>query len=214
MTRFTVLSLAALALGIAAGVGCLIGGAFRTDRPQPIEPTPLHAPVGVEQERGVNSSEVLRQEVVSLRAELLAFRQEAAAKSAAPEPTRAKGVNKDVLTDPHARAEAEADRQMQMAAIESAFQNESNHPQWASATTNVIRQALDGVGIAQSSLRNIECRSHTCRVEIADEGSKDLPKSLPLLALQVGQTLPSITAQRIDGQVGGAATVLYLSAKP
>jgi len=57
----------------------------------------------------------------------------------------------------------------------------------------------------------VECRSRTCRLELADDGSGKLGKILPVFAQQVGRELPSIAYDRIVDASGTATMVLYMA---
>jgi hypothetical protein len=69
--------------------------------------------------------------------------------------------------------------------------------------------STDEVGGIQAD--NIDCRSDSCRVEVRDDGSGSLSKSMPMLAQQLAGTLPTITANNISQPNGESAVVLYLS---
>jgi hypothetical protein len=58
--------------------------------------------------------------------------------------------------------------------------------------------------------RSVDCREHSCRVEIRDTPGVDLMKQLPLIAAKLGSQLPNLTVERVD-HGGYGATVLYLS---
>jgi len=152
--------------------------------------------------------QALRQEVALLRAELAALKRQSAEK-ATVEPQAV-----DLRMDSNARAEAESLRQARFEALEAAFRQEPREPRWAESTRSTIQDALGRVNIAESSLRGLECRSHTCRVELAHDGSSDLGKTLPMFANRVGSVLPSLTAQPVFQGTGGPTTVLFLSTGP
>jgi hypothetical protein len=111
-----------------------------------------------------------------------------------------------------ARAEEERLHRQYIARVEAAFRVEATDPQWSSATSSAIRGAATGDDSLRASLRGVECRSQTCRVEIADDGSGGLDKALPMFVHQLAQQLPSVTADRVDDGRGAASMVLYMSA--
>ena len=110
-----------------------------------------------------------------------------------------------------ARAEQERKRRDYMAGVEDTFRKETRDPQWSSATSATVRTALASDDDLRPLARGVECRSQTCRVEIADDGSGKLGKILPMFAQRIGQDLPSITADRVEGASGAGTVVLYMS---
>ncbi|MES2353484.1 MAG: hypothetical protein V4568_03605 [Pseudomonadota bacterium] len=156
----------------------------------------------------------LREEVAVLRAEVSMLRRRIPTQGQAQaetEDTPAMTAEKNARTDPLARAEAEKAHQKQMAGVEAAFRNEPNDSKWSSRAASTLQDALTGDDAARANMRNVECRSHTCRVEIIDDGSGQLAKSMPLIAQRVAQTFPTMTANQIDQGNGTSTTVLYMS---
>jgi hypothetical protein len=74
----------------------------------------------------------------------------------------------------------------------------------------VVQTALASSREIRTLGRGVECRSHTCRVEIADDGGGRLGKILPMFAQQISKELPNLAANRLQN-AGGATMVLYLS---
>jgi hypothetical protein len=157
----------------------------------------------------------LREEVAHLRAEVSALRQQ----------WRVQGSRQAVVTgggeedpahnlrpDPATQAEAERRRQEQMAVLETTFRQEPSDYRWSSQATLAVQEALASNETAQAAVRDIECRSRTCRVEIADDGTgMMLANFMPMFALQVASVLPSITANYVKGDNGETTMILYLS---
>ena len=124
-----------------------------------------------------------------------------------PDPSPAQ----DPRINPEARAEQERQYHEYMAGVEGAFRNEVRDLQWSSATSSVVRAAITGDDDLRTLARDMECRSHTCRVEIVDDGSGKLDKVLPAFTQQVGQDLPSLAADHVEDAGGGKIIVLYMS---
>ncbi len=113
------------------------------------------------------------------------------------------------LDDPETREEAEQQRQETLRVMETDFRREPTDSRWVSTTTAAIQDALTGIDEIQGSARNIECRSQTCRVELAGDREM-LARFVSDFVLRIGSLLPSITANQIDN--GDDATlILYLS---
>ena len=90
---------------------------------------------------------------------------------------------------------------------------------WLTATNPPSEQLLDtlvqavlaGDTILQNTLLDLECRSRTCRVELADDNTGELAKGLPVVLLQLAATLPNAKAHaNVDG-AGGKTLILYLT---
>ena len=113
--------------------------------------------------------------------------------------------------DPEARAEVERKYQAYIAGVDAAFRQEATEPRWSSAASAAVHKVIAGDDDLRPLARGVECRSHTCRVEIADDGSGKLGKLLPMFAQQVGQELPSVLANRVENAGDTATVVLYMS---
>lgn len=180
-------------------------------------PQRLAAPAG--DRSATNDTEIaaLRGEVTSLRAELFTLRgQQVSARSASTNAGgQASGESQagadDPRSSPPVREEAARERQARIAVIDSAFRREIIDPTWSANTSSAIQSALasDDVGGIQAD--NIDCRSQSCRVELHDDGSGRLAKSLPLFVLQLAGTVSTMTANTIPQSGGGSTLVLYLS---
>jgi len=157
-----------------------------------------------------NDIAALREEVAALRAELASLRHPGNTLAPSSDAASAASTEKNVR-DPATRAEAERNRRQQMAAVESAFRNEPNDPNWSPRATTLIQQALSSNDATRAGIGDIECQSRTCRVEIRDDGSSQMGKFMPMFAQQVSQSFPTIIADRVEQGNGGATMVLYLS---
>jgi hypothetical protein len=146
----------------------------------------------------------LRHEVADLRGELAQAR--AGADVERPAPAR------DPRHDPQARADAERADAERTAAIESAFRGEPVDAAWRSSTEPRVRAALaTGDAPLGEGLLGLECRSQTCRVEIASDDPAATARALPRMLMRLASTLPRATGGRVERQDGRPATVLYLS---
>jgi hypothetical protein len=156
----------------------------------------------------------LREEVALLRTHVTAFErwihvQRRTATGGTPgreaDPAQAPRI------DPAARAAVERERQQQMAVIEAGFRRELADPRWSMEAEGVVQAALASDPIVQNTLLDLECRSQTCRVELADDDTGELAKVIPFVLLQLASTLPSATANYgVDG-AGGKTMILYLT---
>lgn len=156
----------------------------------------------------------LREEVALLRREVSVVQrqireQERAATVVAP--GREEDPANDPRTDSAARAAAERERQEQMAVLEADFRQEATDGVWSFEAAGAVQEALASDETVQTALRNIECRSSTCRAEMADDDTGELGKALPVFLQQLAETLPSVTANQVDDGAGGKIMILYMS---
>jgi hypothetical protein len=152
----------------------------------------------------------LKEEVDSLKAEVLALRHQLPAQSS-PVPTRADGPTApDVRSDPSVQEEEAATRQAQLAKVDAAFRRQTIDQSWSATTTSAIHEVLNTEGGGLQA-ENIDCRSSSCRVELHDDGTGRLTKSLPILAQQLAGSMPTVTANTIPRGDGTSNVVLYMS---
>jgi hypothetical protein len=153
----------------------------------------------------------LKEEVDSLKAEVLALRHQLPAQSSASA-SRADGQTApDVRSDSSAQDEQAAMRQAQMEMIDAAFRRQTIDQSWSANTTSAIHKVLNSSEVGGLQAENIDCRSSSCRVELHDDGSGRLSKSLPILAQQLAGSMPNVTANTIPQGDGTANVVLYMS---
>lgn len=111
------------------------------------------------------------------------------------------------------RQQAEADAQRHaayVASLQASFKLETPDPRWSSATTSRVWEAINQTDAMRDATRNVECRANTCRIEIRDDGSGRVNKSLPLWSQQFTDVLPRMVGQTVTHQNGQSDMVLYL----
>ncbi len=102
-------------------------------------------------------------------------------------------------------------RQAQMEIIDAAFRRQTIDQSWSANTTSAIHKVLTSSEVGGLQAENIDCRSSSCRVELHDDGSGRLSKSLPILAQQLAGSMPNVTANTIPQGDGTSNVVLYMS---
>ena len=116
------------------------------------------------------------------------------------------------LRDDQGRAHARQRWHEHMADVELNFQQQARDPQWSSSTALVLRDALnDDEGLRLASTSNIDCRSQTCRVEIADDGSGRVLQRLPELTHRLSEKLPTVQVDQFENGNRQQTVVMYLS---
>lgn len=126
-----------------------------------------------------------------------------AAATPSPERTRRRD-------DAAARAAAEQAERALAASRETAFRNEALDSAWARRSALQLQQAFADGGAAEAP-RALQCRSQTCRIEIAGADAERLDRQLPLLAGRLASSFGTVVASRVDEGDGTQAMVLYLS---
>ncbi|MDD5266314.1 MAG: hypothetical protein PHO08_04195 [Methylococcales bacterium] len=120
-------------------------------------------------------------------------------------------TNRNVRNDPNAQSEVEGEYKELMVAKENEFRQEPSDGQWAPQTSSRLREVMDKNPAMRDAVRNIECKSTTCRVELAVTEQVSASKSLDNLVTQIGDTLPQVTYNQVDDGNGEVTTVLYMS---
>ncbi len=168
---------------------------------------------GVDRGEATNGVQLaaLQEEVASLRAEFRALRHQMAGQGESVPSGADSQPAPDVRHDPNARAEAARQRQVEIEAVDAAFRKQAIDPTWSANTASILREVLNSEEVGGMQANNIDCRSDSCRVELQDDGSGRLGKSLPIFALQLAGQMASITASSIPQTDGSSTMVLYMS---
>jgi hypothetical protein len=169
--------------------------------------TPSEGLDRVESNQGERETADLRRRLAVLTGQVGALRLEVQARAGAHDEKPARDPGRP-SRDPEALAKHEQALREHAARLESVFRNEAADPRWSAAAAATVVAALDADDVAIGPARRIECRSSTCRVEIADDARTN--GVMPALALKVAGSLNRMSASHADGP-GGKTLVLYLS---
>ena len=177
----------------------------------PVRPSQSTVMVGGGSAASVDDIRALREDVASLRAAISLLRRQAPKQAESASTSADNQPGADIRSDALARAEAAREHQAEMEAVDAAFRKQAVDPTWSANTVSSIRNALNSEEIGGVQADNIDCRSDSCRVELRDDGSGRLGKSMPMLAQQLAGTTPNITANNVSQANGESTLVLYLS---
>jgi len=111
------------------------------------------------------------------------------------------------------RAAAAARHHEFMSGVAQSFGNEKLEPRWAKYAAAQVSAAFEGDAALRNLAHTVDCRERTCRVEIADDESGALSLRLPMLAMSLAGTLPTVVSERMDRGNGHSAVVLYFSSQ-
>lgn len=93
--------------------------------------------------------------------------------------------------------------------LEVEFAAERLDPVWSSQTTRRIETELANDIELRNSLRKMECRSQSCRLELVENQAEGLD-SLPLFLHKLGTSLPISKSDLVDDGPGKSIRVVYL----
>ena len=210
--KFNLVALSVLmAMGAAVGVHQFVRGSANSASSS-VTVTAPHQTAPAVASHDHSHDEDLRQQIEELRLQVAGINGRLAQNvqsqgTASMQSPAAPNPGMDTPDGQQARLQQERSHLEYMEQVDASFQRETIDRNWSDRTTAAVRAAFDA-GIRGGAVRSIDCRSATCRVEIAGENTGDLDQSLPPLALQLGELLPKMSAQR-----AGADTILYLRSK-
>jgi hypothetical protein len=158
---------------------------------------------------GSTDDDETRRTVQELQAEVRALREQGAA--ARPQPSREpRPEANETPPGPEAQAAEERKRREMLDAKQADFEAEPRNPGWASRTTATVRNEIAKQPALSAALRNVDCRTSTCRAELTDPSAAG-QKAFPQLAVSLAGTLPIIVADYQTDRNGAPTVVLYMS---
>ena len=147
----------------------------------------------------------LQLQVAGLAAQVNAPKPDASAQGAAPAPAEA------ALTSPE---QIERDRlawEEHMTAVAADFQAEQRDGRWAQTSATMLQDRATADSVMRSALKQIECRSTMCRVEMLDDQKGQFGRQLPLFLQNVGPSFPSAQVTTVTNGDGTRTLSIYLS---
>jgi len=98
-----------------------------------------------------------------------------------------------------------------MPGIDGTFKSEHIDIAWSSNSTASVRAAFNqATDPLVRRVRNVECRSKSCRVEIDPAAAESLQSELPAILALLAPTMPNVAASLVEAEDGQQAAV-YLS---
>lgn len=131
--------------------------------------------------------------------------------AAAPEKAAPDQAAAEVVVTPEELARQKQEWHDRMAETALNYEAEVRDPAWARETHAAITQALERLPAVSKGVQSVECRSETCRIEVANDHQPGFDKELPLLPLSVTGRLPTTRYDYVTQPDGSAHTILYLS---
>jgi hypothetical protein len=197
------------ALGVVAlvGLGFLVGSQWAGRRPSgPLTDRSNEAVVDEPGGRALGAAR-LNGQVAALEAQVADLKRAASGTGGGGgEPPAA-----PALSSAEERARDAQGRRAYLDGVEAAFQKEPLDSQWSAAATSAVQVVVGAEGV-RLDVRGLDCRSVTCRAEIADDGSGDAQQEkLAQLAMRLAGKLPNVLVDHLEDSSGRKKIVLYLS---
>lgn len=115
----------------------------------------------------------------------------------------------ETFTRSSGSAALEREHRSEVEAREQRFYRETADWAWAEQASGVVLDALESPEVAELEVVDLECRSQTCRMELAPSGTD---KMLPLVLNRIGEVLPDAAASRVEHPDGSQTVVVHLTA--
>jgi hypothetical protein len=94
------------------------------------------------------------------------------------------------------------------------FNKEKVDASWAARASSRVSATFANDEALQNLQARVECRSHTCRVQIPDDGTGIVSKRIPQITRAVADVLPATAAEYVDQGNGQSMVVLYMYSQP
>lgn len=205
--------IAILTLGVVGGAGAF--GLLSW-----VQPSAAHTRTALTAQRAVVREEAsntqantaeLQAQLRQLALEVGALRQQGLAAAATlPTPVEPESAPPTPVPSPEAKAQAQQEHSERIADVEAAFRGEAQDPMWSRPTEGSIRDAVTGAKLTQGRLQEVQCRSSTCRVEIALQDPVTFSREMPNLISQLPTQLHGSAMDFVDDPRGGHTGILYL----
>lgn len=98
-----------------------------------------------------------------------------------------------------------------MAGVEKASRTEMRDSRWSTDTESSLRTFAQTDETLRGALRNVDCRSPICRVEIDDDQSGEFGQSLQIHIMEFGQTFSGTQTDIIDAGGGHRTPVVCMT---
>jgi len=98
-----------------------------------------------------------------------------------------------------------------IAAGDAAFKAEPGGPGWAGSATDLLRARSVSEKVIRAAVKQIDCRSTTCRVEMVDDQKGEFARRLPVFLQGVSNVFPMGQARTVDNADGTKTLSVYLS---
>jgi hypothetical protein len=172
--------------------------------------TPERAATG----RSENGKDIerLRTELARMQSQIDNLRQRGEQK--ATETAAPKGAEPQELDAQALRAQREESARQwkdHMAEVAMDFEEEAVDRTFATTAKSAVEQELQNNPLLQAAAGKVECRTHTCRLEIRDARNPDVSKQLQVFVHKLGATLPRAQGDTVQGENGQSSLVLYMT---
>jgi len=158
------------------------------------------------------SVERLRTEVALMRNQVLALSERASdPRAIAAEPPTASDQPSTPATVQSQREESARRWKEHMAQVAADFEREPVDQDFMILNKAAVDRTIQSDPVILAATRKVDCRSHTCRVEMQTSRSGQVDRQLLPFLQSVGRTLPKVQVDHFDADDGQKTVVLYLS---
>ena len=168
------------------------------------EPQTVAGRVG-DGDRGLSNDEILSHRISGLERQLTELKAEQTSEASKPE-----GAAEQRAPTLEQRDAAKARWRSHMADVHERFLTQERDSGWARQTTAQLRDTIAEDPALSGALREVECRSTICRVQLLDDRSAGFAEHLPLYINGLGETLPVAEIDYVDNADGTRSTSVYL----
>jgi hypothetical protein len=162
-----------------------------------------------------DESAALRQRMTELELKVAALSAQAAARASddtakaqnAPTPAESEPLSlEDQIKQDRATWEDH------MTEVAQNFETEARDGRWARDTASLLTAHAGGDAAMRTAIKQIECRSATCRVEMVDDQKGEFARQLPIFVQGLGSVFPMAEARTVDNADGTRTLSVYFSA--
>jgi hypothetical protein len=207
--------------------GILTGAAVFALLKNPVNESLVVSPQAetVQKEAAVSGQSSIHVEIADLRREVALLRQQVTSlETQVASRTMAQSLAASASTNDEPKLSAEEEKALQEQAkalqqerlqlIKHSFNSERKDPKWAQQASSIINDAIsrwsEGKNQSGYDLKQAECRSSLCRVEINFADSKGLSTFKNEFHRNLGASLPGMTMSANPNSDGSVTAVAYL----
>jgi hypothetical protein len=158
--------------------------------------------------------ERLRTELALMQSQIDILRNQTGGEQKVPvaaAPPAAKAEEVDPRTLLAQREESLRQWKDHMAEVAMDFEQEPIDRTFATTAKRAVERELQNNPVIQAAAGKVECRTHTCRIEVHDPRNADVSKQLQMFLHKLGGTLPRAQADEVEDPNGQSTLVLYMT---
>jgi hypothetical protein len=100
-----------------------------------------------------------------------------------------------------------------MTEVAENFEAEVRDARWARDTASLLTARAGGDAVMRAAIKQVECRSATCRVEMLDDQKGAFARQLPIFVQGLGGVFPSAEVRTVENADGTKTLNVYFSTR-